>query len=381
MSILKVILLFPFALSGCAFIQKQQSNSTKMLVPKVVWVRSTLKQPHEKYLKIQRAQSLVYKNNVIQASSLDGISSFDKNNGQLKWSFIVTEGVEGSLLNIDDTLYFGGNNGMIYSLNADKGTLNWSFQTRNEIFSQLNFDEETQSIFVLTGGNVLYSLDALSGKINWSFVRQDTTAFTIRGGSQPVIYKEKILVGFSEGSIIAFNKKNGNLVWEKTLNKNKKFKDIDSSVVVDEDRIYFSGYEDHIYCLDVNSGDLVWKLKAGGYANIRISNNFLYFPTSDGRLLTLKKESGEKIWEYKTDNGILTEVEFLKNMVLFGESQGGLVFLDQTTGKKLASYFPGKGLLAKPTVDMSINRVFFISGEANLFSVNPEWIDKSLLLF
>ena len=65
-----------------------------------------------------------------------------------------------------------------------------------------------------------------------------------------------------------------------------------------------------------------------------------------------------------------------RSILTFGESQGRLQFLDANTGKVLGSMEPGRGILSAPQVDEKKNRVYFISGEANLYAVDAAWMKK-----
>src|SRR5690606_31429106 len=108
--------------------------------------------------------------------------------------------------------------------------------------------------------------------------------FSVRGGTKPTLYKGLLYVGFSEGSLIAFNARSGLPVWELQLNKNKRFKDIDSTPVIDGNLLYVSGYDDRLYCIDAQRGEIIWKIDGGGYYGITIDSDRIYYPTSGGEV-------------------------------------------------------------------------------------------------
>lgn len=87
----------------------------------------------------------------------------------------------------------------------------------------------------------------------------------------------------------------------------------------------------------------------------------------------MNKETGERIWTYKLNEGVATQVKSYKGLLVFGESQGSLVFVDPENGKKINSFEPGRGLISTPAIDEKNNRVYFISGEANIYAIDAHW--------
>lgn len=348
-------------------------NQKKVFYTHHSWVRRTTDTDNSRYRKINRMTPIVTSDLVIQGNGMDGLAAYQKSNGILKWKLFIQDGVEGGATLIKDRIFFGGNNGYFYSASIRDGSIVWSYQTRSENFSEPLLDAEHGVIYFLGGNNTLYALEADSGKSVWTYSRQDTNNFSIRGGTKPALYKDTLFAGFSDGSFIAFNSKSGSPLWELHLNKNKKFRDIDATPVVDGDYVYVAGFDDKLYCILSSRGEIAWRVDSGSYSGITLFEDKLFYPTSSGEILALKKSNGEKIWSYKLPKGIATSVKTYKGMIVFGESQGSLRFLDALTGKTIGSFEPGKGILSAPAIDEKNNHLYFISGEANLYALEAKW--------
>ncbi|MFZ4402693.1 MAG: PQQ-binding-like beta-propeller repeat protein [Pseudobdellovibrionaceae bacterium] len=357
-------------LSGCSTLQSWSESlpaPRKEYKLQKLWVRSTLSKDNLEFRKINRMTPVLLGNLVIQGNGLDGIQAFDRESGQLQWRLPVTNGIEASAALINDRLFFGASDGAFYSINARTGEVLWTFKTGTENIAEPLLQDG--KIYFLAGNNTLYALDAVDGKQLWLYSRPDTSSFSIRGGAKPVINNKKLYTGFADGSFIAFNADTGALLWESRLNKNKKFRDIDAMALVDGDNVYISGYDDKLYCLNQNNGDIVWKLDQGGYSGITLYGEKLLYSTTDGDVLSIDKNTGKNIWRYKLKSGLATQAQVLKGFVIFGESQGDLKFLDFQTGKEVISFTPGRGVMAAPLVDEQSHKVYFISGEANLYAL------------
>lgn len=335
------------------------------------WAIDTLDKTNTFFRKINRAKVILFQDLVIQANSIDGIKAFDVKSGNIVWTLKIPNGVEASLALSNGYLYFGGLDGQFYSVKASNGQIAWSTPTKNENLSEPLVVDGI--VYFMSGNNSVFSLDAKTGKQLWLYTRQDPSQLSIRGGSKPAYYNHSIIVGFSDGSVAALLSESGAVKWEKVLNKNKRFKDIDSDPLIEGDYIYLTGYDDSTFCLRAATGESVWKSSVGGYGSLSIIQERLYVPSSNSELAVLNKETGRKIFSYALSDGLPTGVSFLKGLAVFGESQGAIRFIDSRSGKLIGYLTPGRGIMSVPVVDEKNNYVYFISGEALLYRLEAGW--------
>ncbi len=388
------VILSVFLASGCASLQQKwddelsQNREKKEFQIRKVWVRDTLSHVNTGYRKINRMTPLIYKNLVIQGNSIDGVVAYNQETGQKEWSFSIYEGVEPTAALFKDSLYIAANDGYFYSLKAQTGDLNWKIQTQTENLGEPFYDSSEGIIYFQTGLNSLYAVEAESGRIIWTYARQDTSQFSIRGNSKPALYRDYLFAGFSDGSLVALNKKSGTVAWEIFLNRNKRFRDIDSSPVLDGDLIYIQAFDDQLYCVSAANGSVQWKTDFGGYDGLLIHQDTIYASTTDSQVVALNKNNGQVKWKYTSKNGLPTKPVVFQQLIVFGESQGSLVFLDQVTGKQIGEFSPGRGIMAAPAIFQNTEKksdrkkgwtakstglLYFISGEGNLYSLEAGW--------
>lgn len=366
------------SLSACASVQSglekwsSKNNSKREYQVKTAWIRQTTDHDNLGFRKINRMTPQIVGDLVVQGNGMDGISGYDKVTGQLVWKLPIQNGVEPSATHIKDRLFVGASDGEFYSLEASTGKIQWSFPTKAENLAAPLLADGV--VYFLAGNNVFYALDAATGRQIWLYSRQDTSQFSIRGGSRPVLQNGVLYVGFSDGALVALNAQSGSVQWELQLNRNKRFRDIDATAVIDGKNLYISGYDDKLYAVSVDKGEILWRVDGGGYSGVTLVGDRLIYPTSNGEVWSLNKNNGDKIWSYKLNEGIATGVRTFKGALVFGESQGSLRFLDPANGKELGSFEPGRGILSTPQVDEENNRIYFISGEANLYAIDAGWI-------
>jgi outer membrane protein assembly factor BamB len=362
-------------IQGCAQIEKWQASKSgsekRVFATRKVWVRQGTSKVNTAYRKINRMKPLAFLDLIISANAIDGIVAFNKDSGQEVWRTNITNGVEASGTLINDRLFVGGNDGYFYAINAKTGSVLWTFPTRIETLAEPLLEEGI--LYFLTGNNTLYALDAASGKQLWLYSRPDASSLSIRGGSKPAYRNGTLYVGFSDGSIVALLAKTGTVKWEKQLNKNKKFRDLDTNPLIEGDYIYLLGFDDAIYCLRVATGEQAWRSDRGGYGSPLIVSDRIFYATSTNEFVALNKANGEKLWSYTLRDGISTSPSLYKGLVVFGESQGSLVFLDIAHGKKVGSFEPGRGVFSQIAVDEKDSRIYFTSNEANVYALEARW--------
>ena len=346
-------------------------STKRVFETKKLWVQRMTEKDNLGFRKINRMQPLIFKNLVVAANGIDGIGAYNRDTGSLKWRQQILNGAEPSAAIINDRLFVGASDGQFYSIQASDGKILWTFPTRTESLSEPLLAEGV--LYLLTGNNTLYALDAATGKQLWLYSRQDPSSLSIRGGSKPALRNGTLYVGFSDGSIVALLASNGAVKWEKQLSRNKKFRDLDSDPLIENDYLYVLGFDDQIYCLRAGTGESVWRSDRGGYGSILLSGDRLYFATTNGQFAALNKETGEKVWTYTLKEGIATSASLYNGLIIFGESQGSLRILDAANGKLISSFEPGRGILSPPRVDEKSNRVYFISNEANLYGMEIGW--------
>lgn len=374
-ALISFLLLLSGFLVGCSTMENlfSKNSEKRELQVRDVWVREGTLKENLGFRKINRMSPLILGEALIQSNAIDGIAAYNKDSGQTLWRLNIQNGSEAGAAIIKDRLFFGASDGLFYSVSARDGKVLWTFPTNTENISEPLLDTSTGVVYFQSGANIVYALDAESGRQIWLYSRQDNSNLSIRGGARPTLDNGHLYVGFSDGALVKLNAKTGSLLWELVLNRNKKFRDIDASPVIDGDQMFVSGYDDKLYCVSVAKGEILWKMDRGGYYPVTIAGEKIFYSTTTGELWALQKSSGQKIWTYTLKDGIATQPKIYKGMVVFGETQGELRFLDANSGKAVASFDPGRGIMSPPLVDEKNDRVYFISGEANVYAIEAKW--------
>lgn len=312
-----------------------------------------------------RFTPIAYNEMIIVGHARDGITAFDERTANVRWRFPVKEGVEPGGTLVNGVLYFGASDGQFYALNAKNGTVLWTYPLRAEGLGRPLVQNDV--VYILGGNNVLHALETSTGKMKWVYSRRDASMLSIRGSARPLIRGDNLYIGFSDGSLVALNKNSGSLVWESTLNRQRRFKDVDATAISDGDKLYLSGYDDALYSVDRESGKLQWRIDDGGYDEAVLDDGVIYYSTTNGKVLAVRANTGKVLWSFQ-GRGFMTGPQVMKDMLVVGEWGDRLLVLNKKTGAVISSFEPGRGVTSIPLIRE--NKIYFMSHEGNLFCVS-----------
>ncbi len=250
----------------------------------------------------------------------------DCNSGKKMWEFPTNGVIHSSPAYSDSTVFFGSWDSYLYALNSVNGSLKWMFKTGTDTvyYNQVGF----QSSPVVYKGIVysgcrdanVWAINAKTGELKWKYynngswvivtpaISNDTLYFTTSdthkfialnagdgkelyigdcktfGFSSPVITGGIVYLGNFGGSLMAFNTKNGNPVWEfKTpgarLNKDSL---ITSKGEFDSPKIF----KENSYSGMIKSMDILYSL-GSILSSPAVSQGLIYFGSTDGSVYAL----------------------------------------------------------------------------------------------
>ena len=364
----KWFILLMLLMAGCSTLGTRASN--RFFVEKR-WVRNTFEKEYLGGVRQHRFSPLVTDDLIIDANAVDGMVAYERTSAHFRWRLPIKNGAEASAVLSGEDLLFGASDGFFYAVNIKTGLVRWSYPIRAEGLGMPFVAEGV--VYFLAGNNILHAIEISSGKSLWVYTRRDSSNLSIRGGSQPNVVGDTVYAGFSDGYLVALKKQTGTLIWEESLNRNKRFRDVDAFPVILDDKIYISSYDGALYCLNKTDGKIIWTVEDGGESAVTIQGSRLYYSTSSGKTLALDKDSGKVIWSFSNPIGIGVQPVIYRNMILVGEMQGSLLFLDERDGQLLTAFSPGWGVTSKPVVDAEKNEVYFTSAGANLYSLRLAW--------
>jgi len=257
--------------------------------------------------------------------SEDGyIYSLDSQSGLQNWKVDTGNPIWSSPSIMEGKVFIGALNSYLYSLNESDGAENWKLKTKGMIENTASFSGA--NLYFGGWDKNFYSLAKSSGAPNW----QQTTADSI--DSSPCISGDVVYFGNRAGNLSAYHKDTGNLIWSYAMGS------IEGSPTCQYGNVYVGSDDGYFYAINQTSGSHVWKsaymlrIKDSSPA---IKDGIVYIGSMDHSLYALNAYTGEEIWKQPTLDEIWSSPCVANGKVFVGSNDGYLYAFHKDTGTLL----------------------------------------------
>ncbi|MDO1527273.1 outer membrane protein assembly factor BamB [Fulvimonas sp. R45] len=166
---------------------------------------------------------------------------------------------------------------------------------------------------VSTDGSIA-AFDAVSGKKLWSnhsrqhgwFGWGDKKRKDSYYAGGPAVSGDLLAVGTLDGHVYGFDAKDGKPRWTAELPS-----EVITTPVIDHGLVVVRTQDGRLYGLDASTGDRRWVYDQGsvpslslrGNGEVLAANGVVFYGSDDGKLVALREDNGEKLWEQKLASG------------------------------------------------------------------------------
>jgi len=289
-------------------------------------------------------------------SSTDGnVHALNANTGTLLWSYDTGSNdnpMASSPAVMKGVVYIGSVIGNVYALDAASGDKLWRYTTGGDVWSAPAVVDGV--VYVTSFDQNIYALDAASGDKLWSYA---TDGYIY---SSPAVANGVVYVGTAGNSIYALNANTGAFLWSYTTGNQ-----VGSSPAVANGVVYVGSLDQNVYALNANTGALLWIYTTGGevISSPAVANDVVYIGSRDDNVYALDASTGTKLWSYTTGWFVDSAPAVANGVVYVGSEDDNVYALDAGTGALLWSYDTGGNIFyASPTV---ANGVVYFGSDSN----------------
>ena len=220
-------------------------------------------------------------------------------------------------------------------------------------------------VFINALQGELFTFDVKTGgKIgNLKFLGKDcSTAPLIIGNDVIVTY-----AGDKKFSLASYDLTQGKINWR------KNYGDIQTSPILKDGYVYFSGLNGYFYKVELNTGTKLWKLntKAQVHSTCAIGDGIAVLGNDKGLIIGVDINTGEEKWKVETGQPVISTPLINKGMVYIGGNDSNYYAINLETGSILWKVNLHTKIIGGSTIDANGN---LISGcvDGSIYSLNNE---------
>lgn len=247
-----------------------------------------------------------------------------------------------------DRIYLPLAGGIIISLKAGDGTLNWRSEFGGELSASPVADDRSVYVASETGKpesgirratGALRALGKEGGVTQW----MHTLAMPLQGSL--TLANGKLFGGSSDGTLYAFDSRTGVVRWSFIYSA-----PFNSQPVVAGARVYAGSEDGNLVVLDEQTGKLLWRYRTRGPVRgpAAIKDGIVYFGSADNYLYAVNSTNGSLLWRKRTGAGVQAVVSAGEDLLV--ASLDNYVYKFSLRGKRLwKRQMPGR-ISAQPLI-------------------------------
>ena len=293
-----------------------------------------------------RFTPLLHGDKLFVADSKGQVLCLNARNGRIIWKADTHARIaSGPSLNAEMSgglLLFGTYDAEVLALRMSDGGLAWRSMVSSEVVAPPRATE--YGIAVRTIDDKIFMLNAETGTRLWVHAK-NVPVLTLRGTSAPLLAGDKIVVGFADGMLAAYNVHDGVLMWEARVGAPQGRSELEQMIDVDADPVLFDGviyaasFQGRMVAVDQTSGSVLWSREMSAYADFAVDQDKIYITDHESHVWALERKTGVALWKQDKLHGRgVTSPALQGELLVVADREGYVHWLAQDDGRFVARY-------------------------------------------
>lgn len=232
-------------------------------------------------------------------------------------------------------------------------------------------------VFVLSADRSVQAFDVASGRRLWVQQRAGAESLVLAQAGLMTAVGDTLVVGLG-GRVIGMNPLNGSSRWElaaassRGTNEVERLVDVVAGTARQGDQLCVRAFQYAVTCLDAAAGKNLWSKPANGASGITGDASLLVGVESDGRVLALRRDNGERLWvserlRFRTLGSPL----LLGRSLVVGDDTGLLHFFSREDGSPLDRVSTDGSAIRQAPV-LSGQTLVAVTAKGNVLAFRPQ---------
>jgi outer membrane protein assembly factor BamB len=211
-------------------------------------------------------------------------------------------------------------------------TIGWRYDSDLTLNQTPSFDRDR--VYVPLAGGIIVSLKAGDGALNWrsefggelsaSPVADDRSVYVASETGKPASGTRR-----ATGALRALGKEGGVTQWMRTLAA-----PLQGSLTLANGKLFGGGSDGRLYAFDRLTGEQRWVFDYSASFNSQpvVADGRVYAGSEDGNLVVLDEQSGKLLWRYRTRGPVRGPAAIRDHIVYFGSGDNYVYAVNTVTG-------------------------------------------------
>lgn len=186
--------------------------------------------------------------------------------------------------------------------------------------------------------------------------------------STPTVHQGLLFVGSYDNNLWALNVENGQLRWKFPTDGGVAT----TPAIAEEENLVIAGSNDFsIYAVDIRSGRQNWKLTTQGpiRSSPTVAHGHVFFGSDDHKFYAVRVATGRAAWKYDAGSPIRSRPALTDELIIFGTDLGDVFALD-LSGQLKWRFKTKRSVMSSPVVYEGM--VFFGSSDSHLYTLEAK---------
>jgi outer membrane protein assembly factor BamB len=258
-----------------------------------------------------------------------------------------------------DTVYIGVDDGRLYALDREDGSVRWTFETYKYVEEMVQEDSwhrgvhgtaafDSERVYIGDYAGWLYAVDKETGTLVW----EEKLGGSI--GASPVLYGGYVFMAveypYPDGRVFVLEADTGRTGYRTGFLGNHPH----SSVSIDPERnlMFVGANNGYFFCFDFVQGEERWRYQTGGdiKSTAAVAEEIVYITSWSENLHAFDIETGAEVFFFAASDKSMSSPALYEGAVYFGSHDTYLYCVDALTGESIWEYRTGGRVISSPTV-------------------------------
>ena len=269
---------------------------------------------------------------IIVASNRGLIRAYSQSEGDTLWTYDVDLKLAAGVSANQDALIVIGRNGEIIALSPE-GQFLWQHETEKEILSPASLTSKLAVVQAVDGSVV--GLNLKTGEPQWVF-SEVIPSLTLRGTGRPFIFKDRVILGFASGKLVALKLSNGEKLWEQVIqkpqgqNEFERVIDLDAAISAKENVLFVPGYQGFFTAIEAYRGQVLWQKQHSSFQGGDFYVDRLYTVNESSHIQVMDYRNGEIQWQSQDyEYRDVLQPKILGDYLVFSDYEGYIHLMDR----------------------------------------------------